>query len=140
LKLSILNDDGTVTIHKISAEERESKSNQITLIGSSAKEENALNIIKSYYDDSKTIMFDNSNKIISKQLEDIDLNIFKDKNFSQIFFTSGSTGNPVGALKTKQNLEDEVKVFAKLVEKYKIKKVIVTVPFVCFNKAGKFKS
>jgi len=75
-------------------------------------------------------MFDNTNQTIASKVDNLCLEKFENKDFSQIFFTSGSTGKPVGALKTKNNLEDEVKVFTQLVKKYNIKKVIVTVPFV----------
>jgi len=47
-----------------------------------------------------------------------------------LFFTSGSSGFPVGAFKTKQNLENEVKSLCEVLSQRSIKKVIVTVPFV----------
>jgi len=47
-----------------------------------------------------------------------------------LFFTSGSSGFPVGAFKTIRNVEQEVQSLKKVIIKRNIKKVIVTVPFV----------
>mgnify|MGYP000255759203 CR=1 FL=1 len=128
--LNVLNDNGSISKHTLTKENHMSKKNKTTFINSSVKEKNALNIINAYFSNNKTILFDNTNKILSNNLDTLDLNLFDNHDFSMMFFTSGSTGNPVGALKTKSNLEEEVKVFSKLIKKYKIKQVIVTVPFV----------
>ncbi|RLA82153.1 MAG: aconitate hydratase [Epsilonproteobacteria bacterium] len=130
MKIKVLNDEGIINIHNISKDDYSHSplKNNITYIGSSSKEENSLNIINSYINNKKSILFDNTNKIISSQVDNLD--IFTKQDFSMLFFTSGSTGNPIGALKTKQNLEDEVKVFSKLIQDYNIKQVIVTVPFI----------
>ncbi|PLY09943.1 MAG: aconitate hydratase [Arcobacter sp.] len=101
---------------------------------------NALKIFKSYYSNAKSILFDNTNKGINKQLEELNIsdfdmpsiqdNIFSDKDFSYLYFTSGSTGFPIGALKTKENIFSEIEVLSRLLKEYKIKRVIVTVPFI----------
>ena len=127
VNLKILNDDGTITNHTINKEVTNHK-NDIQIINSSSKEQNALKIIDGYYSNKKSILYDDTNKDIKKEIED--LSLFENHDFSMMFFTSGSTGKPIGALKTKSNLEEEVKVFTKLVEEYNIKQVIVTVPFV----------
>ena len=127
MTLKILNDDGTVINHTINKKANNSN-NEIQLIHSSSKEQNALKIIEGYYSNKKSILYDDTNKDITTELKD--LSIFENQDFSMMFFTSGSTGNPVGALKTKSNLEEEVKVFTKLIKEYNIKQVIVTVPFV----------
>jgi len=129
MKLIVLNDDGTKSTHNLS-KTTTSNIKEINFISSSKKEQNALKICQNYFNNNKTILFDETNQIISSKLSNIDNNIFNTYDFSMMFFTSGSTGNPVGALKTKFNLEEEVKVFAKLVKKYNIKQVIVTVPFI----------
>ena len=51
-------------------------------------------------------------------------------NSQVLFFTSGSSGFPVGAFKTRENLLKEVAVLKELVSSYNIKRVVVTVPFV----------
>jgi acyl-coenzyme A synthetase/AMP-(fatty) acid ligase len=130
MQFKVLNDDGTQSIHKLSTILSDDENKNIEFISSTKKEANALKICKNYFNSSQTILFDETNKIIAQKLQNINQDEFKEYDFSMMFFTSGSTGNPVGALKTKLNLEEEVKVFAKLVEKYNIKQVIVTVPFI----------
>jgi len=139
--LSILKDDGSSSRHDICQKEYEIKAlkDHIGYIHSHSKEYNALEIFKAYYSDSKAILFDASNKRLFSKLQDLQIKdfseptqgqtLFDQEDFLMMFFTSGSTGNPVGALKTKQNLEEEVKALTKLLQKYQIKKVIVTVPF-----------
>ena len=140
--IEVHNDNGTITKHEISKEKftNSKLKNHLGYINSKSKEKNALNIIEAYYSDAKAILFDETNQIISKKLEELKISefkvqteektVFEDKEFSMMFFTSGSTGNSVGALKTKENLEKEIEVITKLLETKKIKKVIVTVPFI----------
>jgi len=130
LKIKILNDDGTINIHNTDTLTQNNIEEEITFVNSSSKEKNAINIIKAYKTNKKIILYDDTNKMLSKKLDDLNLDIFKNKDFSMMFFTSGSTGNPIGALKTLYNLEEEIKVFTKLVKQYNIKQVIVTVPFI----------
>lgn len=47
-----------------------------------------------------------------------------------LFFTSGSSGFPIGAFKSYANLLGEVKSLKKVIAKQEIKKVVATVPFV----------
>lgn len=130
MKIKILNDNGTINIHNTDKLTQNSTDNEIRFINSSSKEQNTIDIIKAYKSNKKTILFDNTNKILSKKLDELNLDIFKNKDFSMMFFTSGTTGNPLGALKTKENLEEEIKVFTQLIKQYDIKQVIVTVPFI----------
>lgn len=142
--LKVYNDDGSINNHCIKKELFQDKEyeNKIAYINSSKKEENALKILKSYYSNSKSILFDNTNKSIISKLKDLNIksfeenknsdNIFNTYDFSFIYFTSGTTGLPVGALKTKKNILDEIKVLSKLFAQYNIKRVIVTVPFIHF--------
>ncbi len=46
-----------------------------------------------------------------------------------LYFSSGSTGFPSGALKTKENILEEVEVITSSLKEFNIKRVIVTVPF-----------
>lgn len=143
--LKIFNDNGSITNYEIKKELffNEKFLNKVSYIASSKKEENALSIFKSYFSNSKSILFDNTNKSIVKLLNDLniksfdedceDKNIFTDKKFSFLYFTSGSTGFPLGALKTIDNIISEINVLTALINKsYKINKVIVTVPFIHF--------
>lgn len=100
---------------------------------------NKLNFIKeflpAYRCGQKIVLFDSNHKQLLKYYEENDINKFEnsDKANEQsqlLFFTSGSSGFPVGAFKTKKNLEEEVKVLKTLLDGFSIKKVVVTVPFV----------
>lgn len=115
---------------------------QVGYIGTQSKESNALNILKAYYSEAKVILLDETNKAILEKLKALGISEFtatkKDKTifdkeiFALMCFTSGSTGHPIAALKSKKNIEAEVSVLTVLLQKYKIKKVIVTVPFIHF--------
>ncbi|NOQ31620.1 MAG: AMP-binding protein [Helicobacteraceae bacterium] len=129
MKLKILNDDGTKTIYDFNSKS-ELEKDSIALISSTSKEQNAIRIIKRYNNKQKSILFDDTNKALEKSVKYLELEKFEKEEFSMMFFTSGSTGAPVGALKSESNLEEELKVFTKLVKKYNIKQVVVTVPFV----------
>ena len=140
--LEVLHDNSTSSKYDLKKEDFYDAKlrNHLGYIGSSKKETNALNIIQAYYSDSKAILFDHTNKLIVQKLQALSIPPFKEtsscqtlfdnQDFSLMFFTSGSTGNPVGALKKKHHLEEEIKVLSKLFEPYNIKKVIVTVPFI----------
>lgn len=142
MKLQVFNDTGTINSYEIKKENFfDSKiENTTSFIASISKEHNALNIFKSYFSNAKSILFDDSNKLLIKRLEDLEISsfddkiknntIFDDKDFSFVFFTSGSTGESTAALKTKTNIESEVKALSKILKKYDVKKVIVTVPFI----------
>ncbi|WP_298752394.1 AMP-binding protein [uncultured Arcobacter sp.] len=142
MTLKVFNDNGSVNEHEIKKELFIDKKyfNKVSYISSASKEMNALKIFKSYYSNAKSILFDNTNKGINKQLEELNIsdfdmpsiqdNIFSDKDFSYLYFTSGSTGFPIGALKTKENIFSEIEVLSRLLKEYKIKRVIVTVPFI----------
>ena len=142
--LKVFNDNGSINQYEIKKELFFDKNylNKVSYIASSKKEGNALNIFKSYFSNAKSILFDSTNKPILKQLEDLNIkgfnevfdnkNIFNDKDFSFLYFTSGSTGFPIGALKTKENIISEIEVLSSLLKKYEIKRVIVTVPFIHF--------
>jgi len=91
--------------------------------------------IPAFNSGQKIILFDQKHKQLLKFHEDNDINNLKsiaevNKNAQILFFTSGSSGFPIGAFKSKSNLLNEVKVLKQLLEKQVIKRVVVTVPFV----------
>lgn len=145
MKLKIFNDNGSINQYDIDPTffYDQKYHHKVSYIASSNKEENALNIFKSYFSNAKSILFDPTNKAIIQQLVELNIkefnkeydtdNIFNDKDFSFVYFTSGSTGFPVGALKTKENILSEIKVLSSLINTlHPINKVIVTVPFIHF--------
>lgn len=142
MHLIIYNDDKTTSKYKISKEMFSDKNlnNCVSYIASSSKEQNALKIFKSYFSNAKSILFDNTNKTLQNELESLNIkkfedaknleNIFSNKDFSFIFYTSGSTGFPTAALKTEKNINSEIDDISALLENFNIKRVIVTVPFI----------
>jgi len=134
MTLKVYKDNGSVIEHIISSDtmKNNTSQNDISHIGLSTKEENILNIFKTYFNNSKAILFDKSNKEIIKKINNLNFDDFKKKDFAFIYFTSGTTGSPVGAFKTKENFLSEVAELTKLFETFTIKQVIVTVPFIHF--------
>ncbi len=142
MNLNIVNDDGTVIKHEIVKEKftHDVLKNKIGYIGTQSKESNALNIFNAYFSEAKAILLDETNRPIVELLKHLNVQsfesensgntVFDNKDFSFMYFTSGSTGYPVGALKSKENIISEVNALSLLLEKYAIKKVIVTVPFI----------
>jgi len=101
--------------------------------------ENKLEFIKNffaYYDtNQKMVLFDKNHKQLVDFYEKNDIDSFDEikevnENSKILFFTSGSSGFPLGAFKSRENLQKEVKALAILLENSKMKKVVVTVPFV----------
>ncbi len=142
MNLNIVGDDRSLVSHHIVEDYFFNKElcGKIGYIGTQSKEANALNILKAYFSDAKAILFDETNKAIVEQLKALNIpeftntieadTIFDEENFSLMYFTSGSTGYPIAALKSKKNIETEVHALTLLFKKYKIKRVVVTVPFI----------
>ncbi|WP_419767173.1 AMP-binding protein [Arcobacter sp.] len=141
MTLKVFNDNGSVNEHEIKKELFFDKEclNKVSYIASSKKETNVLNMIKSYFSGAKSILFDETNKSLNDSLDKLNIkefneprnneNIFYDKDFMFLYFSSGSTGFPSGALKTKENILEEIEVITSSLKEFNIKRVIVTVPF-----------
>lgn len=131
MTLSVYNDNGQIRNYTIDKKSYKNNSKEeINFIDSTSKESSLLKLIEVLYGDGKAILFDKNNKFIEERLKTLDMKNFQNKDFSFIYFTSGTTGKPVGALKTKDNLLLEIEQQTLLLKKYNIKKVIVTVPFI----------
>lgn len=132
--LKVYNDCGTINKYEIREELFNDKTlkDKILFISSSKKENNALDILKAYFSKSKAILFDSTNKTIVEKLNNFEEKELLEKDYSFLFFTSGTTGNPLGALKTNSNIVREIEVQTKILKDYNIKRVIVTVPFIHF--------
>jgi acyl-coenzyme A synthetase/AMP-(fatty) acid ligase len=142
MNLKILNDGGSINLYEINNESLfdNELTDKVSYISSKSKEQNAIKIFKSYFSGAKSILFDESNRLLVDKLNDLNIceydnpktqnTIFDNKDFSFIYFTSGSTGASTAALKTKKNIESEIKALSELLNKYEIKKVVVTVPFI----------
>lgn len=89
--------------------------------------------LPSFIAGQKMVLFDSNHKQLVDFYNNKNINSFEMINeidAQLLFFTSGTSGFPLGAFKSKMNLEEEVFILKKMLQTYKIKKVIVTVPFV----------
>jgi len=100
---------------------------------------NKLDFIKSfipkYLSGEKIVLFDANHKQLLNFYNNNNINDLAgidkaNKNSKILFFTSGSSGFPVGAFKSKDNLLLEVESLKKIVANRDIKRVVVSVPFV----------
>jgi len=131
--LDVLSDDGSCSRYPISREQMTTPGSRKTvkLIHSQHKVDNALEIYHTYFEQSKVILFDASNQRLFEKIQILQKeSLLESMPYLMMFFTSGSTGDPVGALKSRENLESEVRALAKLLAVHSIKRLVVTVPFV----------
>jgi len=104
-------------------------------IQTSTKLEFIKKFIPNYLSGQRIVLFDANHKQLLdfyntndiNQLEDIDI---LNKSEKLLFFTSGSSGFPVGAFKSVENLNSEIQSLKNLIITRNIKRVVVTVPFV----------
>lgn len=91
--------------------------------------------IPAFNSGQKIVLFDKNHKQLLQFHQNNNLNSLENmqnvnKNSQILFFTSGSSGFPIGAFKSRDNLIREVEVLKNLLDDYVIKRVVVTVPFV----------
>jgi len=100
---------------------------------------NKLAFIKSfipkYMSRQKIVLFDANHKQLLDFYNENSISTIEgvkllDEDAKILFFTSGSSGFPVGAFKSKTNLESEIKSLKSIIAHREIKRVVVTVPFV----------
>jgi acyl-coenzyme A synthetase/AMP-(fatty) acid ligase len=95
-----------------------------------SKERSILEILSAYQSDVKQVLYDQSNVAIKELVKTFNKEMFDEVDFSMLLFTSGTQGKPVGAFKTKENLESEILELVKIITPYHPKKVISAVPFI----------
>ena len=102
-------------------------------IEASNKLEYVKTFLPAFLSGQKMVLFDSYHKQLVDFYKHKDINTYENINSIEsqlLFFTSGSSGFPVGAFKSRDNILQEIAVLRKIVSKRSIKKVIVTVPFV----------
>ena len=104
--------------------------NKHILIPSGSKEDNAIEILKAYLSDAKAVLYDSEHKALEERIRLLDFDNFNTIDFSTLLFTSGSTGAPTGAFKTKQQLQADVTALVSIFGDFNATKVVATVPFV----------
>ena len=128
MKIEILDDDLTKRVYDVSAIPK--SETVFAMIDSSSKEQSIVEILSVYKGKKKALLFDKSNQAIKTFLDQCDFTSLNTIDFTFLLFTSGTTGLPVGAFKSLQNLESEVDTLCSLVKEFTPKKVISTVPFI----------
>ena len=75
------------------------------------------------------VLYDKNIQSIKPRVDKLNVELLP-KDTSIIFFTSGTTGEPTGALKSKQNILKELKTLTDLFAPHHFERVIVTVPLI----------
>ena len=104
-------------------------------IDSTSKKDFIQAFLPAFYSGQRIVLFDKNHTQLLKFYEENSLNSFEGMNevnkiAQLLFFTSGSSGFPVGAFKSRDNLLEEVEVLKNLLSDFNIKRVVVSVPFV----------
>jgi len=91
--------------------------------------------IPKYLSGQKIVLFDANHKQLLDFYNANDINQLENieqinRDSKVLFFTSGSSGFPIGAFKSVENLDSEIKSLKNIVAAREIKRVVVTVPFV----------
>lgn len=87
---------------------------------------------------SVPVLFDPKMEVIAQKVESLGIGSYDEEGSGSVlpeeayalFFTSGTTGAPTGALKSRENIESELDELAGLFGKEGYERVIVTVPFI----------
>ena len=93
------------------------------------KEKLYLTLNQAFEEGIVPILYDLNIQSIKPRIEALDFSILP-LDTSAIFFTSGTTGEPTGALKTKENLQKELGVLLELFDSEAFERVIITVPLI----------
>lgn len=130
MNITILNDDKTQKVYASESFYNKELEKKILFISAETKEESLEKIASAYFSKAKPIIYDKENMQMKTMLENFDTALLDGVDFSAIFFTSGTTGMPIGALKTAHNIETDLRDLAAIFEAFKVKEVIATVPFI----------
>ena len=130
MRVVIINDDCSEKVYESESLVDASLKNHVVLVPSKSKEENAIEILRAYLSGAKPILYDQENLSLKEKIESLDTATFDDIDFSAMFFTSGSTGFPTGAFKSKDNIETDMDALVREFGNFQIEKVVATVPFI----------
>lgn len=130
MRVIIKNDDGSEKIYSSESLVDITLKNHVVLVPSKTKEENAVEILRAYLSGAKPILYDQENLSLKEKIESLGAETFNDIDFAAMFFTSGSTGFPTGAFKSKENIETDMAALVREFGNFQIEKVVATVPFI----------
>ncbi|MEW6551507.1 MAG: AMP-binding protein [Campylobacterota bacterium] len=130
MNITILNDDSTKKVYTYDEFYDKSLTDKILAVSGETKEESIKKILSAYFSNAKPIIYDKNNKTIDTMLGNFDDLILQSEDFRALFFTSGTTGTPTGALKTFDNIDIDLDDLVKIFDKFSVTNVVATVPFV----------
>ena len=130
MKIVIQNDDGREKVYESESLVDATLKNRVVLVPSQTKEENAIEILRAYLSGAKPILYDQENLSLKEKIESLGVETFNDIDFAAMFFTSGSTGFPTGAFKSRENIETDMEALLLEFGNFHIQKVVATVPFI----------
>jgi len=130
MRVVIVNDDCSEKMYESRDLVDTTLKNTVLLIPSKSKEENAIEILRAYLSGAKPILYDQENLALKEKIESLGAELFTDSDFAAMFFTSGSTGFPTGAFKSKHNIETDMEALVREFGNFHIDKVVATVPFI----------
>lgn len=130
MRVVIINDDGSENVYESSKLVDRALKNHVILVPSKTKEENAIEILRAYLSGAKPILYDQENLSLKEKIESLGAETFNDIDFAAMFFTSGSTGFPTGAFKSRENIETDMEALLLEFGNFHIDKVVATVPFI----------
>ncbi|MCF6330660.1 MAG: AMP-binding protein [Sulfurimonas sp.] len=76
------------------------------------------------------VLYDKTQPALKSYVENLNKDTLYQDDMQFLFFTSGTTGTPTGAYKTRQNLDLEIDAILKVLPKKNVKRVVATVPFI----------
>ncbi len=130
MRVIIQNDDGSEKVYESENLIDWALKNRVILVPSKIKEENAIEILRAFLSGAKPILYDQENLSLKEKIESLGAETFNGIDFAAMFFTSGSTGFPTGAFKSRENIETDMEALLLEFGNFHIKKVIATVPFI----------
>ncbi|MDR1614991.1 MAG: AMP-binding protein [Campylobacteraceae bacterium] len=142
MRLILDNEDLTQKIYEVTEQNCSIKEleNASGLIDCDNKFDSAVRIIQALHSNARAILYDTSHKALDIKLkEEMRLPVLKNGSKEEKFcsidydimlFTSGTTGMPTGAFKTKKHIQSEVEVLANLFKSYGITKIAASIPFI----------
>lgn len=125
MKIEILDDNGSKRLYDTKT--LPVPQDEIVYIDASSKEGSITQIISAYQSGKKQVLYDKNNEATKELLKTLDLSKV---DFSMLLFSSGTTGKPIGAFKSRDNLDIEMQEQIALLSAYNPKRVISTVPFI----------
>jgi acyl-coenzyme A synthetase/AMP-(fatty) acid ligase len=102
---------------------------RVLMLSDITKDRLYLSLHKAFNSGVIPILYDKNITSIKRKIDNLDFDSLP-KDTSIIFFTSGTTGEPIGALKSRDNIKEELRVLTELFLPYRFERVIVTVPLI----------